>query len=106
MEPMTPLDQLKGIQAQIADLDLDEPMAVEMAIQLGSNFETVAGRIRKEADDARFDMIWANPMAGVLQQEDDLMAAVLACVKARGEFKADTNTPAEDAARDLQRRAK
>lgn len=96
MEPMTHLDQLKGIQAQIASLDLNDPMAVEMAVQLGSNFETVAGRIRKATDDARFDLIWNRPIlpSEILRQEAEVMAAVLATVQIRQ----DISSPEEDAA--------
>lgn len=45
MHPMTELDVLKGIQASIAGLGLDEPMAVEHALALGASFERSAGRI-------------------------------------------------------------
>jgi hypothetical protein len=45
MNPMTELDVLKGLQASIAGLNLDEPMAVERAMALGASIERSAGRI-------------------------------------------------------------
>ena len=83
MKPMTPLDQLKGLQASIAGLDLDAPQdvyglwPVERALALGAAMEASAGRI-----------IAANAKCPVTQAWEAICAA---------DFVLGDLTPEEDA---------
>lgn len=108
MNPMTELDVLKGLQASIAGLDLESPMAVESAMALGASMERSAGRIvspdrcacgedcvhpsHHTGNDA-MRAICAEPPFSEEPFADDIARTIAA-------RKIQVNTPAEDAQMD------
>ena len=72
MNPMTELDKLKGIQADIAGLDLTEKLARDMALTLISNMERSLDRIKSaewEEEDRHMAEEWAKLEAEAAKRE-------------------------------------
>ena len=67
-QPMTELDVAKGLQFQLAGLDLNHPHARQMCLELVSRLESSLGKIRNAEWDAEEDEIDRQDAMRRLQQ--------------------------------------
>ena len=76
-QPMTELDVAKGLQFQLAGLDLNHPHARQMALELMSQLERSLDTIRRaeeEAEEAEWDR--QHPLQHVAAEKFDFGAFV------------------------------
>ena len=71
---------LRGLAEAILALDMNHPHSFEAAISIGAEIERTAVKVVEEADAARFNAVWGEPLV-VLKQEADLHRALLTAAR-------------------------